>query len=49
MSEARKVLDRLAEAHGGVRFSYSDYEWSCAYFLKTVNDARGRHEAAGGQ
>lgn len=35
MREAKKVLDRLAEAHGGVQFTFADYEWSCAYYLKT--------------
>ncbi len=33
MREARKVLNRLADAHGGVAFSYADYEWGCQYFV----------------
>lgn len=33
--EGRRVLDALAETHGGIRFDYKELPWSCAYYLKT--------------
>lgn len=32
--EARRVLERLAELHGGVRFVFNEFDWSCEYYLK---------------
>ena len=29
-----KVLDVLAELHGGLRFEYKQYPWSCEYYLE---------------
>ncbi len=31
---AIRVLDAAAELHGGLKFSYQSFEWSCAYYLK---------------
>jgi len=33
MIEARRVLDRLADLHGGLAFRYHDLPWSCAWSL----------------
>ena len=30
----QRILDVVAEAHGGFRFRYKSYPWSCAYYLK---------------
>ncbi len=32
--EGRRVLDALAERHGGLRFDYNELPWSCEYYLK---------------
>ncbi|MGH8633144.1 MAG: isocitrate/isopropylmalate family dehydrogenase, partial [Burkholderiales bacterium] len=29
-----KILDTVAEAHGGFRLRYKSYPWSCAWYLK---------------
>jgi tartrate dehydrogenase/decarboxylase / D-malate dehydrogenase len=29
-----KVLDAAAEAHGGLRFDYMEFPWSCEYYLE---------------
>jgi tartrate dehydrogenase/decarboxylase / D-malate dehydrogenase len=34
MPEAIKVLDTLADIHGGISFSYKEYPWSCEYYLE---------------
>jgi tartrate dehydrogenase/decarboxylase/D-malate dehydrogenase len=50
MREARKVLDRLAELHGGVAFSYDSFDWGCQYYLRTgrmmSEDGMARLEAS---
>ena len=33
--EALRVLNVLAEQHGGVKFDFQELEWSCQYYLKT--------------
>ena len=33
--EAVRVLNVLAEQHGGVKFDFQELEWSCQYYLKT--------------
>ncbi|MBM3358901.1 MAG: tartrate dehydrogenase [Betaproteobacteria bacterium] len=30
----QKILNVVADVHGGVRFRYKSYPWSCAYYLK---------------
>jgi len=30
----RRILDTVAEAHGGFRFKYRSFPWSCQYYLK---------------
>lgn len=35
MVEGLKVLDRLAEIHGGISFRYQQYDWGCEYYTKT--------------
>jgi hypothetical protein len=37
MLEGLRVLDRVAEIHGGIAFSYQQYEWGCEYYTKTGN------------
>ncbi|HSP23460.1 MAG TPA: tartrate dehydrogenase [Planococcus sp. (in: firmicutes)] len=32
--EALRVLDVIAEIHGGLEFNYSHYPWSCEYYIK---------------
>ena len=32
--EAKKILNRLAELHGGIRFDMNELPWSCEYYLK---------------
>lgn len=34
MVEAKRVLDRLAELHGGLAFDYHELPWSCAWSLE---------------
>ena len=33
--EAVRVLNALAEKHGGIAFDFQELEWSCRYYLKT--------------
>ena len=33
--EAVRVLNALAEKHGGIAFDFHNLEWSCQYYLKT--------------
>lgn len=33
--EAVRVLNALAEKHGGIAFDFQNLEWSCQYYLKT--------------
>lgn len=35
VQEAVRVLDALAERHGGLSFDYHKLDWSCQYYLKT--------------
>ena len=30
----RKIIDAAAEAHGGLRLEYRDFDWSCEYYVK---------------
>ncbi len=32
--EAVRVLDTVAQIHGGLNFSYKEYDWGCDYYLK---------------
>jgi tartrate dehydrogenase/decarboxylase/D-malate dehydrogenase len=32
--EARRALDAIAELDGGLRFSYTEFPWSCRYYLE---------------
>ena len=32
--EALRVLDAVAEIHGGLEFNYSHYPWSCEYYIQ---------------
>lgn len=32
--EAVRVLDTVAKIHGGLNFSYKEYDWGCDYYLK---------------
>lgn len=32
--EATRVLDTLADMHGGIKFTYKEYPWSCQYYLE---------------
>ena len=34
MPEALRVLDTLADIHGGLSFQYKEYPWSCEYYLE---------------
>ncbi|WP_102347261.1 tartrate dehydrogenase [Bacillus sp. Marseille-P3661] len=34
MPEALRVLDTLADIHGGIQFSFKSYPWSCEYYLE---------------
>lgn len=34
MTQARRVLDRLADLHGGLVFQYHELPWSCAWSLE---------------
>jgi len=31
---ARRMLDRLAELDGGIRFDYTEFPWGCAYYMQ---------------
>ena len=33
--EAVRVLNAIAEKHGGLAFDFQELEWSCQYYLKT--------------
>ena len=35
INEAVRVLQRLSELHGGVKFDFQPLPWSCEYYLKT--------------
>ncbi len=43
MAEGLKVLDRVAELHGGIAFKYKHYDWGCEYYAKNgmMMDADG--------
>lgn len=28
-----EVLERLAEIHGGIKFQFAEFPWSCEYYL----------------
>jgi tartrate dehydrogenase/decarboxylase / D-malate dehydrogenase len=32
--EACRVLDALAEVHGGVKFEFTEFPWGCSYYLE---------------
>ncbi|NLY80390.1 MAG: tartrate dehydrogenase [Lysinibacillus sp.] len=32
--ETLKVLNRLADLHGGVKFQFTEFQWSCEYYLE---------------
>ena len=32
--EAKKILNRLAELHGGIKFDMNELPWGCEYYLK---------------
>ncbi|MCH8215807.1 MAG: tartrate dehydrogenase [Planctomycetes bacterium] len=32
--EGKRVLERIAEAHGGLRFEIQQFDWGCQYYLK---------------
>ena len=32
--EARRVLDAVAELHGGVKFEFVEFPWSCRYYIE---------------
>ena len=51
MIEARRVLDRVAELHGGVRFVCDELPWSCAWSLEhgTMMPADGLEILADGE
>lgn len=34
MPEALRVLDAVAEIHGGLSFKYKEFPWSCQYYLE---------------
>lgn len=34
MAEATRVLDTLADIHGGISFQNKEYPWSCQYYLE---------------
>ena len=33
--EAVRLLNALAEKHGGLKFDFQELDWSCEYYLKT--------------
>lgn len=34
VTEARRVLDTVAEVHGGLEFEYRDFPWGCRYYVE---------------
>ena len=34
IKEGRKVLDTVCDLHGGLSISYTEFDWSCEYYLK---------------
>jgi tartrate dehydrogenase/decarboxylase / D-malate dehydrogenase len=34
VTEARRVLDTVAEVHGGIEFEYRDFPWGCRYYAE---------------
>jgi tartrate dehydrogenase/decarboxylase / D-malate dehydrogenase len=34
VAAGRKVLDVAAEVHGGIRFRYEEYDWSCEHYAR---------------
>jgi len=34
VAAGKKVLDTVAEVHGGVRFRYEEFDWSCEHYSK---------------
>jgi len=34
VAEGMRVLRSAAEIHGGIAFSFEEYDWSCAYYLR---------------
>ena len=32
--EGKRVLERIADVHGGLRFEMQQFDWSCQYYLK---------------
>lgn len=32
--EGKKVLDTVSDLHGGISFSYKEFDWSCEYYAK---------------
>jgi tartrate dehydrogenase/decarboxylase/D-malate dehydrogenase len=34
VAAGQKVLDAAAEVHGGFRFRYEQFDWSCEYYTK---------------
>ena len=51
MAQARRVLDRLADLHGGLAFQYHTLPWSCAWSLEhgTMMPADGLKILADGE
>ncbi len=35
MVEGLRILERVAELHGGISFTYRQYEWGCEYYTRT--------------
>ncbi|MGW8286526.1 MAG: isocitrate/isopropylmalate family dehydrogenase, partial [Candidatus Deferrimicrobiaceae bacterium] len=34
VAAGKKVLDTVAEVHGGVHFRYEEFDWSCEHYAK---------------
>ncbi|MQB01419.1 MAG: tartrate dehydrogenase [Actinobacteria bacterium] len=34
VAQAQRVLEAVAEVHGGVKFDFVDFPWSCSYYLE---------------
>ena len=34
LQEGKRVLKRVAEVHGGLRFEFQQFDWGCQYYLK---------------
>ena len=32
--EGKRVLERIADVHGGLRFEFQQFDWGCEYYLK---------------